>query len=277
MLPGHYAPLVPPNWRSLEAVPVVRVYGHHRRRGIVRRPMADGFDRHAAPGRHTHRATQPRPGLARPGPDRPGQARPGRPGRGRPAVRRMSAIVLVMLVLQYGLGMILNFYVEVPAADAHAGIFTEIATAPLALTAHALLGVCLAGTAVLAVARAMALRDRTLAVLAAAGLAAIVGAFVAGEMFVKNGEDSTSFAMAMLTGAALLCYVTLLVLAGGHRAGQQETEPLLVSVPAARPEDPADYQDDDFGADPGWDDDPGWAERLRQDQDSGWAGQPGWP
>jgi hypothetical protein len=234
--------------------------------------MADGFDRHAAPGRHTHRAAQSRPGLAR-----SGQARPGRPGRGRAALRRMSAIALVMLVLQYGLGMILNFYVEVPAADAHAGIFTEIATAPLALTAHALLGVCLAGTAVLAVARAMALRDRTLAVLAAAGLAAIVGAFVAGEMFVKNGEDSTSFAMAMLTGAALLCYVTLLVLAGGNRAGQQETEPLLVSVPAARPEDPADYQDDDFGAEPGWDDDPGWAERLRQDQDPGWPGHPGWP
>src|SRR5689334_14297016 len=129
---------------------------------MVRRPMADGFDRHAAPGRHTHRATQPRPGLARPGPARPvqarsGQPRPGRPGRSRPAVRRMSAIALVMLVLQYGLGMILNFYVGVPAADAHAGIFTEIATAPLALTAHALLGVCLAGTAVLTVARAMAL------------------------------------------------------------------------------------------------------------------------
>ena len=228
---------------------------------MVRRPMADGFDRHAAPGRHTHRAAQPRPGLAR-------------PGRGRPAVRRMSAIALVMLVLQYGLGMILNFYVEVPAADAHAGIFTEIATAPLALTAHALLGVCLAGTAVLAVARAMALRDRTLAVLAAAGLAAIVGAFVAGEMFVKNGEDSTSFAMAMLTGAALLCYVTLLVLTGGipgRRATQQETEPLLVSVPAARE---AETYQDEWGAEPGWDDDPDWAGRLRQDQEPGWPQLP---
>src|SRR5690349_22618785 len=155
-----------------------------------------------------------------------------------------------MLVLQYGLGMILNFYVGVPAADAHASIFTEIATAPLALTAHALLGVCLVGTAILAVARAMALRDRTLAVLAAAGLAAIVGAFVAGEMFVKNGQDSTSFAMAMLTGAALLCYVALLVLTGGIPGGRQaqreipqETEPLLVSVPAARPEDPVEYPD----------------------------------
>src|SRR5690349_12278150 len=190
-----------------------------------------------------------------------------------------------MLVLQYGLGMILNFYVGVPAADAHASIFTEIATAPLALTAHALLGVCLVGTAILAVARAMARRDRTLAVLAAAGLAAIVGAFVAGEMFVKNGQDGTSFAMAMLTGAALLCYVATLILSGGipgTRPGQQdtleqETEPLLVSVPAARPEDPVEYPDDGFGVEPGWDDDPGWAERLRQYQDTGWPGQSGWP
>src|SRR5690348_4074779 len=117
----------------------------------------------------------------------------------------------------------------------------------------------------------MALRDRTLAVLAAVGLAAIVGAFVAGEMFVKNGEDSTSFAMAMLTGAALLCYVTLLVLTGGTRAGQQETEPLLVSVPAARE---AETYQDEWGAEPGWDDDPDWAGRLRQDQEPGWPQPP---
>ena len=224
--------------------------------------MAD-LDRRVAAGRHTRR---------------PGQAAPARPRR--PGVRRVSAVALVMLVLQYGLGMILNFYVGVPAADAHASIFTEIATAPLALTAHALLGVTLVGTAILAVARAMRLGDRPLAVLAAAGLAAIVGAFVAGEMFVKNGQDSTSFAMAMLTGAALLCYVVLLVLTSGARQAHretllQETEPLLVSVPAARPEDVEDYPDD-WGVEPGWDDDPSWAQRLRQDTETGWPGHQGW-
>jgi hypothetical protein len=224
--------------------------------------MADGFDRLTAPGRHTRRPERQRPGRA------------GRPGRHR--LRQVSAVALVMLVLQYGLGMILNFHVEVPAADPHAGIFTEITTAPLALTAHALLGVCLVGTAILSVARAMALRDRLLAVLAAAGLAAIVGAFVAGEMFVKNGQDSTSFAMAMLTGAALLSYVAALVLAARTRpALEQETEPLLVSAPPARPEDPEGYPDD-WGAEPGWDDDPDWAGRLRQDTEAGWPGRPGW-
>jgi hypothetical protein len=91
-------------------------------------------------------------------------------------------------------------------------------------------------------------------------------------MFVKNGEDSTSFAMAMLTGAALLCYVTLLVLSSrAQSALEQETEPLLVSVPAAR--EPENYQDD-WGAEPGWDDDPDWAGRLRQDQDPGWPQPP---
>ena len=235
--------------------------------------MADGFDRHASPGRHTHRAaTQSRPARYDPAKYEPA------PGRGRPGLRRVSAAALVMLVLQYGLGMILNFYVEVPAADAHAGIITEIRTAPLALTAHALLGVALVGTAILAVARALALRDRLLAVLAAAGLAAIVGAFVAGEMFVKNGEDSTSFAMAMLTGAALLSYLALLVTAGRTQPGvDRQTGPLLVSVPAARPsEDTGEYPDDGWGAEPGWDDDADWAGRLRQDTEAGWPGHPGW-
>jgi hypothetical protein len=92
---------------------------------------------------------------------------------------------------------------------------------------------------------------------------------------VKNGQDSTSFAMAMLTGAALLCYVATLVLSSRARTAlEQETEPLLVSVPAARE---AETYKDEWGAEPGWDDDPDWAERLRLDQDPGWPGQRGWP
>ena len=63
-----------------------------------------------------------------------GDARHTRPkGRGglrRARLRHMSVTMLLMLVIQYGLGIILNLYVEVPASDAHAGILTEIATAP---------------------------------------------------------------------------------------------------------------------------------------------------
>ena len=106
--------------------------------------MADGHGRLVAPGRHT----------------RP----PGRAG-----LRRASLAALIMLVVQYGLGIFLNLYVAIPASDAHASIFGEIATAPLSLTVHALLGLALIGTAILLVVRAIGVRDRLLAVLAAAG------------------------------------------------------------------------------------------------------------
>ena len=110
-------------------------------------------------------------------------------------------------------GIFLNLYVAVPASDAHAGLFSEIATAPLALTAHALLGLALIGTAILLVVRAVSAGDRLLAMLASAGLTAIGGAFGAGEIFVRNGMPGASLAMAVLTGAALLCHVGTLALA----------------------------------------------------------------
>jgi len=147
----------------------------------------------------------------------------------------MSVAALIMLVLQYGLGIILNLYVEVPASDANAGIITEIATAPLALTAHAILGIALIGTAILLVARAVGVRDRLLAVLATAGLTAIGGAFGAGEIFVRDGQDSASMAMAILTGMALLCYIGTLTLAGAARREDSGPRPVPVHAPVHAP------------------------------------------
>jgi len=193
--------------------------------------MTGGLDKLAAPGRHTRR--------------------PGRAGLRRAGLRHMSVAALIMLVLQYGLGIILNLYVEVPASDAHAGIITEIATAPLALTAHAILGIALIGTAILLVARAVGVRDRLLAVLATAGLTAIGGAFGTGEIFVRDGQDSASMAMAILTGMALLCYIGTLTLAGA--AGREDSGlrpvpvpapvhgPVSAAVPPARPANRAHY------------------------------------
>ena len=193
--------------------------------------MTGGLDKLAAPGRHTRR--------------------PGRAGLRRARLRHLSVAALIMLVLQYGLGIILNLYVEVPASDAHAGIITEIATAPLALTAHAILGIALIGTAILLVARAVGVRDRLLAVLATAGLTAIGGAFGTGEIFVRDGQDSASMAMAILTGMALLCYIGTLTLAGA--AGREDSgprpvpahapvhAPVSAAVPPARPANRAHY------------------------------------
>ncbi len=180
--------------------------------------MASGLDKLVAPGRHTRR--------------------PGRAG-----LRRVCLAALIMLVVQYGLGIFLNLYVAVPASDAHAGIFGEIATAPLALTVHALLGLALIAAAILLVVRAVSVGDRLLAVLAAAGLTAIGGAFAAGEIFVRNGQSSASLAMAVLTGVALLCYVGTLALAtaaqrqatGQQVSTRQGARPRPVQARGARP------------------------------------------
>ena len=122
-------------------------------------------------------------------------------------LRRVALAALIMLVVQYGLGSILNLYIPVPASDAHAGIMQEIASGPAMLTLHALLGLGLIGAAVVLLVRAVRLDDRVIAVLAAAGLTAIGGAFASGEIFVRNGQSAASLAMALLTGVALLCYI----------------------------------------------------------------------
>jgi hypothetical protein len=167
--------------------------------------------------------------------------RRGAPHRAR--LRQISVTMLVMLVIQYGLGIILNLYVEVPAADAHAGVLTEIATAPPVLTVHVVLGIALIGTGVLLVARAVGVRDRLLAVLATAGLTALGGAFGAGEIFVRNGQNTASMAMAILTGMALLCYIGTLTLAtaAGREDGAPRPAPVLAAVPAARSAERAHY------------------------------------
>jgi hypothetical protein len=125
-------------------------------------------------------------------------------------VRRVSLAALVMLVVQYGLGIILNLYIAVPASDAHAGLMQEIASGPLMLTLHALLGLALIGAALVLLVRAVRLQDRVIAVLAATGLTAIGGAFASGEIFVRDGQSGASLAMALLTGVALLCYIAAL-------------------------------------------------------------------
>jgi hypothetical protein len=189
--------------------------------------MTGGLDILATPGRHSRR--------------------PGRAGPHRVSLRYMSVTMLVMLVTQYGLGIILNLYVAVPASDAHTGILTEIATAPAVLTVHAVLGVALIGTGILLVARAARVRDRLLAGLATAGLTAIGGAFGAGEIFVRTGQDIASMAMAILTGLALLCYIGALTAAsaaGREDAGPRPAPvraPVPATVPAARPADRAQY------------------------------------
>ena len=128
---------------------------------------------------------------------------------GRPGLHRACLVILTGLVVQLALGMVLNLYIAMPAADARVSYLREMETAPVLLTAHALLALLLIATAGLMLLRAIALRDTAVIALAATGLAALLGAFAAGELFVRNGASGASLSMAMLTGVALLCYICL--------------------------------------------------------------------
>lgn len=128
---------------------------------------------------------------------------------GRAGLRQPCLVILTGLAVQLTLGMVLNLYIAIPVADARASYLREIETAPGALTAHALLALLLLATAGVMLLRAITLRDMAVTALAAAGLTALLGAFAAGELFVRDRESSASLAMAMLTGAALLCYAAL--------------------------------------------------------------------
>ena len=183
-------------------------------------------------------------------------------------LQRMSLLALLMLVAQYALGIVLNLYVAVPSSDAHAGITQVIANGPLTLTLHALLGLGLVGTAILLLVRAVIVGDRRFAVLAAGGLTAIGGAFAAGEIFVRNGQQFASAAMAILTAVALLCYIGTLTLASAayrqvahHRrhaldSGEPDADDIDTWPPDYETDDPDDEPawppDYDDGADPPW-------------------------
>ena len=124
-------------------------------------------------------------------------------------LRRNSTAISVMLLAEYALGMVINLYVQVPAAGARGGA-AMLAHLPVAVTVHAVFGFLLLVAGVTVLVRAVRARTRPLIALAAAGLLAIIGAGAGGAVFAGNGQAGASLAMALLTGTALLCYLTVI-------------------------------------------------------------------
>lgn len=143
------------------------------------------------------------------------QAQAARPTRRRSRLRTFSAGICVMLLVQYGLGIGVNLYVQVPAADQGSGPAATLGRAltsqPAALAVHAAVGLLLLVAAINVLTHAILARHRRAIAACAAGLAAIIGAAVSGDMFVSSGHDGASMAMAIFTGVALLCYLASLL------------------------------------------------------------------
>lgn len=138
------------------------------------------------------------------------------------ALRGNSFGVLVMLIVQFAIGIVVNLYATIPAGDKGSGIFVAIGRAlthgPWSLATHAGLGLLIVLGAVALVARSIVARHTASIVLSVIGLAAIVSAAVNGARFVADGgQASASLAMALSTAVAMLCYATGLFLLGSTR------------------------------------------------------------
>jgi hypothetical protein len=135
----------------------------------------------------------------------------GRRARRRAGLRRTSLGICVMLIAQLILGVAVNLYVGVPAADQGHGLGTAFGLAltspPVTLAAHAALGTLLLVAALNVLGRAIRARHKLAIAASATGLAAIAGAAASGASFVSDSRAGASMAMAVLTGVALLCYL----------------------------------------------------------------------
>lgn len=136
-------------------------------------------------------------------------------------LRRASLGSLIALLIQYGLGMGVNLYVNVPKSDQGQGIGAAFGKAlshgPAALAVHTGVGLLLIVNVVVVLVLAIRTRLRAVMVSAIVGLVSLLGAAFSGVGFVDNGATGASMAMALLAGVALACYATNLYVLGARR------------------------------------------------------------
>jgi hypothetical protein len=133
---------------------------------------------------------------------------------------------MVMLLVQYSLGISVNLYSTLPDSDhgksAFSGFVAAVRSGPLLLTLHALLGTLLLVTALAALVRSLRVGATPLTALTATALLAIVVAWLSGSMFVGNDKNGASLAMALATAVAMLCYSLVIFLIGARAESRLE-------------------------------------------------------
>jgi hypothetical protein len=133
-------------------------------------------------------------------------------------LRTNSFAAVVMLLIQYGLGIWVNLYAKLPQADQGATVITGVVRAitngPVGLTLHAILGLILIATATTAIIRTTRIGRELLLVIAVVGLVSILLAGITGARFVGTGDNGASLIMALATAVAILCYALILFVTG---------------------------------------------------------------
>src|ERR1700749_4607118 len=94
-------------------------------------------------------------------------------------LRRGSLAALVLVVAEYAIGMYVNLYMTVPAADHGGGLSTAISNGPALLTVHAVVGLLLGLAALGVLVQSMMARRWIVVGVSAAGLVTLALASVA--------------------------------------------------------------------------------------------------
>jgi len=121
--------------------------------------------------------------------------------------RRLGALrgncmgAAVLLIIQFGLGIVVNLYVTLPD---HKPFFSTVFGSPL-LAAHVIVAVALLGASMSALVRAI--HARRVIVPTAVGFAAVLAAAIAGAAFTSSQNTGASLAMALVTAVAMFSYL----------------------------------------------------------------------
>jgi hypothetical protein len=132
-------------------------------------------------------------------------------------LRQASLTILIVLIVQFALGIGVNLYVTLPAAG-HPGHASWFGNGAL-LALHAALGMFLILAAIAVLVRAIMARNAALIVTLAAGLVAILLAAFFGSGFTSKLTDGYSLGMAIAFAVALACYAIGLYALTGRRGG----------------------------------------------------------
>src|SRR5580704_1425563 len=127
-------------------------------------------------------------------------------------LRRASLAVVVLLLAEYVLGMYVNLYVTVPAADHGHSVGSAISNGPVILSAHAVIGLLLGLSALAVLVLSVIARRPSVIAVSVVGLIALAVASMAGSSFTSSGQAAESMAMSVMTGVGLLCYAANLYL-----------------------------------------------------------------
>ena len=142
--------------------------------------------------------------------------------------RRWAFGLLVALLVQFGIGMYVNLFTHIPlyhpghgagnylTGTSHSMVWAETSQyAPFILATHAGLGLLLVACSLWPAAQAARARRSAVTWAGILGALCILGAGFSGGSLLDYNTDVSSYIMALLFAAAVLCYGVILALPGG--------------------------------------------------------------